>query len=348
MIHPDTFTFEHIESIRKQDKSDPALIERAVFALGLLEAINRTGLSYIFKGGSSVMLLTDKPNRFSTDIDILVEPGLHIDSFINDASKIWPFVEKREDIRESSGAIQKRHFKFEYISPLRSKPQTIVLDVLFEENPYASIVERQIASSLLVCAGQPSIVKTPTPNCLIADKLTAFAPHTIGIPFGVDKELEIIKQLYDVASLLQFVDSFHEVKETFGKVASTEIAYRGLDKTPDECLQDAIDASACIIGRGLIIKEEYELFKKGIFQIRNHIFREKFTGEVAAQRACMVMYLAAAILTDAKHLPVLQSDSFYIDQRLQSERFTKLESIKKTDIRAYKFLWEATNMLSGS
>ena len=38
-------------------------------------------------------------------------------------------------------------------------------------------------------------------DCILGDKLTAFAPYTIGIPFGVDKELEIIKQLNDIACL---------------------------------------------------------------------------------------------------------------------------------------------------
>jgi hypothetical protein len=39
---------------------------------------------------------------------------------------------------------------------------------------------------------------------MLGDKLTAFAPHTTGIPFfkGHKKcTMEIIKQLYDVASL---------------------------------------------------------------------------------------------------------------------------------------------------
>ena len=61
MIDPRTFTIDHINGIRERDKGDPALIERSIFALGLLEAIHRSELPFIFKGGSALMLLTEKP-----------------------------------------------------------------------------------------------------------------------------------------------------------------------------------------------------------------------------------------------------------------------------------------------
>ena len=41
----------------------------------------------------------------------------------------------------------------------------------------------------------------PTLECLLGEKLTAFAPHTTGVPLGKKKELEIAKQLFDVAIL---------------------------------------------------------------------------------------------------------------------------------------------------
>ena len=55
MINPDTFTAGHIRGIQQQGKQDPALVERTIFALGLLEAIARSGLPFIFKGGSVLL-----------------------------------------------------------------------------------------------------------------------------------------------------------------------------------------------------------------------------------------------------------------------------------------------------
>ena len=46
-------------------------------------------------------------------------------------------------------------------------------------------------------SGEDLKVNLPDKNCILGDKLTAFAPHTTGIPTGEDKELEIKKQLFD-------------------------------------------------------------------------------------------------------------------------------------------------------
>ena len=47
MIDPHSFTGEHILEIRGREKRDPGLIERTIFALGLLEAAARSGLPFI-------------------------------------------------------------------------------------------------------------------------------------------------------------------------------------------------------------------------------------------------------------------------------------------------------------
>ena len=57
MISHETFSADHIRDIQNRSKRDPALIERSIFALGLLEAIALSGLPFIFKGGTSLMLL---------------------------------------------------------------------------------------------------------------------------------------------------------------------------------------------------------------------------------------------------------------------------------------------------
>ncbi len=50
MISKDNFTKEHIEALRSQNNNDPSLLEKSVFAFGLLEAIRRVGMPFIFKG----------------------------------------------------------------------------------------------------------------------------------------------------------------------------------------------------------------------------------------------------------------------------------------------------------
>ena len=77
------FSLEHINALQAETHAQGAIIERTLFAFGLLEAITRTGLDFIFKGGSCLMVLLKEPKRFSTDIDIIVPPGTDIDDYIN-------------------------------------------------------------------------------------------------------------------------------------------------------------------------------------------------------------------------------------------------------------------------
>ena len=346
MINPDTFTADHIRGIQQQSRRDPALVERTIFAFGLLEAITRSGLPFIFKGGTSLLLLLKEPRRFSTDVDIIVNPGTQVDKCLEIAAAIWPFVKMTEQIRNTVLNIEKRHFKFTFTSPLSNVEQTILLDIIFEENPYSTIIEKRIENGLLL-TGLPDIyVRVPNVNCILADKLTAFAPHTSGIPYNIDKEMEIIKQLYDVATLAGHLDDFSEVKLNYHNIAIPELRYRGTDARPEDALRDAIRTAACVAGRGQYNPEEYLLLKRGITNVRNHIFSENFNGEIAVQRACLVMYIAAAIASDQGTLPDLKDDSYYASADIRFDEYKKLIHIRKTDMLAYKYLFEAAVMLA--
>lgn len=155
------------------------------------------------KEAPSLIILLEDPHRLSTDIDILVEPGTDIDDYIQRAGVIFPFKRVEENNRKKENNIEKRHFRFYFDSPRSGEEIRVLLDVVFEENPYHNVVEREINSSLLLSEGEKLIVRIPDKNCILGDKLTAFAPHTIGIPFGKEKELEIIKQMYDCWTILQ-------------------------------------------------------------------------------------------------------------------------------------------------
>ncbi len=75
------------------------LLERAVYAFGLLEALAKVGMPFVFKGGTCLMLLMNRPRRLSTDIDIIVEPGTDLDEYLDRASEIFPFKAVEEQTR---------------------------------------------------------------------------------------------------------------------------------------------------------------------------------------------------------------------------------------------------------
>lgn len=345
MLTRENFSKEHIEEIRLDSGNDPALLERVLFAFGLLEAITRGGLPFIFKGGTCLMLLLKRPMRLSTDIDIIVEPDTDIDSYIKAAGKIFPFIRVDEHKRIGENNIEKRHFKFMYLSPMSGREVTILLDVLFEENNYSSLVTRNIENELLLVEKPHIMVKIPNINCILGDKLTAFAPHTTGIPFGISKELEIMKQMFDCMTLFREMDNFAEVKSTYDKIVKTELAYRGLEIGRDEVLKDTIDACACIIGRGNILANDYDYYKKGLSGISGHIYKTKYNGEYAALYACEVMYLAASVLTGQETCPMITNPEKYIDSKIALQEYSKLTYMKRAKLEAYGYIVEAVNML---
>jgi len=345
MLAKENFSLEHINELREATKLDPALLERCVYAFGLLESIVRVGMPFIFKGGTSLMLLLAHPMRLSTDIDIIVKPGTDIDTYIKKASAIFPFVRYEEQLRLGKNRIEKRHFRFIYDSPYNKRELYILLDVVFEENHYASTVQRRISNGMLLSVEPDTYVSIPSVNCILGDKLTAFAPHTTGIPFGINKDMEIMKQLYDVATLAEAVGDYGEVIDTYYQVAKAEIDYRGEPITPEDALNDAITASACIISKGKQNAEEYRLYVKAIRDLNSHIINERYSTELAAERACRVMYVAACVLTKKRHPIAIANPEEYIKADFPNAKYRKLAYMRKQNIEAYACLVEAVRML---
>lgn len=100
MLLRENYTAEYISKLREETGADPSVLERTVFAFGLLEAISAVNLPFIFKGGTSLLVMLDEPRRLSTDIDIIVERGTDIDGYIERAGRIFPFVSVRSIIEK--------------------------------------------------------------------------------------------------------------------------------------------------------------------------------------------------------------------------------------------------------
>lgn len=342
MISKESFSKEHILSVWKETGSDPSILQRTIFAFGLLEALYKTGLSFIFKGGTCLIILLDTPRRLSTDIDIVVPAGTDIDRYINEAGKLFPFLGFEEDFRKKSGKIEKRHFYFKFESPLQKKIITVVLDVVFENDPYLKTDKKPIENDLLITEGEPIFVHVPDKNCILADKLTAFAPRTTGIPFGVNKELEIVKQFYDCWTLLSEMDDYDMVKRAYGRLVSIEMNYRNLSMAQTDVLMDTILSCIELIGRGSI-GNNYPKYQKGIDAIGLHIFNGNLSGETVGGKACEVMYLAACMMTDEPYeKPDVEA---YQKKKLTIKGAKRITYMKNTHPNGYACLLKTFEIL---
>ena len=345
MTSKDNYSEEHIRQIQTQSGKDPQLIERALYALGLLEALRQTEMDFIFKGGSCLMILLPQVMRLSTDIDIVVAPGTDVDAYIEKASRIFPFVRYEEQVRIGKNNIEKRHFKFTYFSPIRKEELYILLDILFEDNHYEELLIKEINNDLLLTEGKNLSVKVPSVNCILGDKLTAFAPHTTGVPLRANKDLEVLKQFYDIGVLIKEHTDFADVLKTYKRVVASEIAYRGLRISHEEVLEDTIAASLVIASRGKSFRDDYPVYLDGIHGVATQILTERFSGEIASYRAANLVYMASCLLTETSYEAVENYDE-YVKESLTQPDLKILSKMKKAQPMQYAYLVKADHLLS--
>lgn len=205
------------------------------------------------------------------------------------------------------------------------------------------MIEKSIENELLITEEPYISVTMPTVDCILGDKLTAFAPHTTGIPFGFDKELEIIKQMYDIASLIDCCIDFNDIRSSYQATVKAEIAYRGLNIDEEVVLTDTIEAAACIASRGKM-GSEYDLYLSGIRSIVQHIYAERFSAERAVPGACKVMYMAACVLKN-EIFEKITDPTEYLTVNIGQSKYSKLSKLKKFDPLSFAYVVKAIQIL---
>lgn len=322
MIDPESRTLGWIlESCKTNKVSDPTLIEKTIRAFSLLEALAKSGCPFLFKGGSALMLQLACTQRLSVDIDIVCPPGTDVISYLAPYAEEYGFGEIKPSDRISRTNVPKTHakcfYQVSYVTNITT--EKILLDILFEDNWYSHIEQLPIVSPFLLMTGEPLMVSLPSKDDLLGDKLTAFAPNTTGIPYvktvigraGLPEErycsMEIIKQLFDIASLFDRMDDLCTVRSTFEKIAPIELEYRGMDSSDLTPILDDIYKTAEIICTGNYTNDqsfEYLELVKGIKQIGNLIVSEKYNHYSAIVNASKAAYLSVLLkkgINEIKH-----------------------------------------------
>lgn len=351
MISRKSLTKEWMEKAKRLYKGkDPILIEKVIRAFTLLEQLKLKGLDFIFKGGSSLLLLIKEINRFSIDLDIIITPkSKDLDEIFKNIIKEGVFTSFEEDKRITKSTVPKAHFKFFYDSVLNISKQNavILLDILFEDDPYYQTISLPIESPFIQTEIPVINIELPGINCILGDKLTAFSPNTTGIPYGKGKSLEIIKQLYDIGKLFDKFDNIQMVKESFKHISEQELNYRKLHQSDYLQVLDDIFDTACIIAfRGTYKKDYFEELNEGIKKIIHFIYSEPYRIEDAIVSAGKAAYLSGLLKTsspgeirrfdkkeDLTHLDITHQD------------FTKFNKIKKYKSEAFFYWFQAVNLL---
>lgn len=350
MINKNSLSAEWINKIsKKHRKTDKILIEKTIRALFLLEQLKLNDLNFIFKGGTSLVLLLDEIKRLSIDIDIIIPEKSDLSTILDKIISTTDFIRWELNNRQSKSKIEKAHYKFYYYpsTNTRGDEEYILLDILFESNPYHdAICEKEITSSLLSMNSEPLKVTMPKIDAILGDKLTAFAPNTTGIPYGIGKEVEIIKQMYDVGCLVYYATDVSIVSEVFNNIAKTELKYRKLKGlTSNHILDDIFQTSLCISLRGQDGDGKFKELQKGIQSIMRFITSELFHIEKAITFASKAAYISSLIKMGKKEIIKFTSPVEIKEWVIEQPFNTKLNKLKKSNPEAFYYWYQAINLI---
>ena len=351
MIAKDSLQPEWIKKISAENrKADKILIEKVIRALLLLEGLVESGLPFIFKGGTAVMLLQKIPKRFSIDLDIIVPEKTDFDALFTKFIQAKSFNRFEIQKRNTASKIEKYHYKFFY-TPVHQQniaEDNILLDILMEDSPYQIIVPTDIDMPFIKQAGAPVQAHIPGKEDILGDKLSAFAPNTTGIPYrksGFSAAMEIIKQLYDIGNLFEEISDITGVAQAFKKIAQTQMQYRNLSGDTDIVLNDIEQTALCLATRGKAGEGDFDALQNGVLQIRAYIFSESYHIEKAIVSASRAAYLAKLIETGEKNFVRFKNAEQIIHWNIEAPLDTRLNKLKKNNPEAF-FYWYQVYLLS--
>ena len=169
-------------------------MEKVIYALSLVEQLAKTDLSFTFKGGTSLLLILPEPRRFSIDVDIVTtESRGKIEEVLTTICTQGVFSKfELDEFRSYKPGIPKAHYLLTFFSQWGKKERVLLLDVLYEEHSYPALLNVPIESEWIQTDKNKITVQVPTTDSITGDKLTAFAPHTVGIRYRLNMKMVVL------------------------------------------------------------------------------------------------------------------------------------------------------------
>lgn len=351
MINHNCTSLEWITKVSAlHNNADKILVEKVIRALMLLEGLAVSGLDFCFKGGTATMLLLEKPRRMSIDIDIIVpDANADIPATLDKVCAQQGFTGWEAVERQNKGLIHKTHYKLHFLSNVsRAREQFILLDVLHEQVGYSKTIQKPLTSSFIENEDAAVLVTIPDINSITGDKLTAFSPNTIGIPYskgGHDRGMEIIKQLYDLSCLYEQVDDISIVREVFERFCAVESRYREHGFSPEAVLEDAqINALSICFRKAYDERCQYEVLSKGAKQVNGFIFSERFSNEKAMVHAAKVAYLVELVKQGINQKVLFDPAIDMRNWQVSRPSDTRINKVKKSSPEGFFYLYHMVQL----
>ncbi len=357
MILPDSYSEDWINFLcgkREFRKINPPVFEKMIYALILLEKLVESGLDFIFKGGTSLVLLIDDFRRFSIDIDIITTLSqTEIKDVLTRVVEDSVFESfNLDEVRSKPGNIPKAHYNVFYNSKINQNA-SVTLDILFEQNPYPSTINKIIECKWVKTSEPYLTVKVPDIDSILGDKLTAFAPNTIGVPYyrgASNMSVEIIKQLFDIGTLIPEINEVTNAYESFISLAENQIKYRNLSIEFVDVYDDIFQTSLIIARRERNTHETdkayFQNLQQGITSFNPFLTTGSFRIEdaiIAAGKATWLMAMFKAQNLDS--IMLYDDDNILMDSVIVNQEFQFLNRLKRTNKEAFYYWYKALELL---
>ena len=237
------------------------------------------------------------------------------------------------------------------------------MDVLLGHVTYPVIETRPIVLDMLDIE-TPQTVRVPSVDCLLGDKLTAFAPETIGVLYNPQpralggeapdpKPIRVLKQLFDVGELFLIAQDLSTIAQAYDRLHAVQNAARGGAHPRERCLDDTLDA-AYWISQADLRKQEHNdktvFLRQGIKALDSHVLGPSFSIGSAKIFAARAALLAALLRTGRLGSPLSALRTIPSPNELATlsieGRFNRLNPLKKTSLEAFHYWHLAAQMVT--
>ncbi len=356
MLRPQCFTKEWLKRQAEAVGSrNVGMLEKATIALQLVAHLAESGLPIQFKGGTSLLLRLNPIRRLSIDVDIVTQAKAEeLIAALERVSRLTPLAGFEHDAQRDKELPPKKHFRFFYLSAIEPKTDHVLLDVLFEPQ-LAPHCEPVIVNTPFITPEREVRVAVPTVNSLLGDKLTAFAPRTIGILYHPLRRTDIAKQLFDVGVLFDAATDLSVAAEAYAASHARQLVYRQAKFSLADTLNDSMEAGFlyCQLELRGGAKTKHGLFlQDGVTALQNHLVNQPFRRDEARVAAGKVACAAAWIQRRPADVTIeqlrFQADRIAELRDLQIQApWSPLHRLKGGNPEAFHYWYQAQRMLIG-
>ncbi len=241
----DFFSVDHIRASAFHVSFE--LAEQALHCLELVCELVEENLPFQFKGGNSLLIILDRPQRFSIDVDIATDcPKARIeealDRIVNRFGVFYRWAPRQHKTKPWI-PLTSYYLYYKPAFP-REAESSIMLDVQLHLSPYRCEKKKISCGNLF---RSDVSVDVPLPAGIVGDKLLTLGPDTLGIPIGKGKAHQRLKHVFDISCLLDLHPRLYEIRESFDRCLAFENRLQDKNVCCKEVVLDTIGCLRSVI-----------------------------------------------------------------------------------------------------